>query len=93
MQAIEHGDEVLIRPLAIGEQSLPAEFNGVLPRGLVDNRPFHRALHGLGLCAWRERRRDDAEAIMTNLLWIDGAQTWDALECLVAVRQRQRWHP
>jgi tetratricopeptide (TPR) repeat protein len=77
--------------VAIGEQSLPAQFNGVLPRGLVDNRPFHRALHGLGLCAWRQRRWDDAEAIFTNLLWIDGAHTWDALECLLACRQRQRW--
>jgi tetratricopeptide (TPR) repeat protein len=77
--------------VAIGEQSLPASFNGVLPRGLIDNRPFHRALHGLGLCAWRQRRWDDAEAIFTNLLWIDGAQTWDALECLLAVRERQRW--
>ena len=77
--------------VAIGEQSLPAQFNGVLPRGLVDNRPFHRALHGLGLCAWRQRRWDDAETIFTNLLWIDGAQTWDALECLLAIRQRQRW--
>jgi tetratricopeptide (TPR) repeat protein len=77
--------------VAICEQSLPAQFNGVLPRGLVDNRPFHRALHGLGLCAWRQRRWDDAETIFTNLLWIDGAQTWDALECLLAIRQRQRW--
>jgi len=77
--------------VAIGEQSVPAQFNGVLPRGLVDNRPFHRALHGLGLCAWRQRRWDDAETIFTNLLWIDGAQTWDALECLLAISQRQRW--
>ncbi len=77
--------------VAIGEQSLPERFNGVLPRGLVDNRPFHRALHGLGLCAWRQRRWDDAAEIFTNLLWIDGAQTWDALECLLAVEQRERW--
>jgi Calcium binding len=77
--------------VAIGEQSLPAGFRGVLPRGLVDNRPFHRALHGLGLCAWRQRRWEDAEVIFTNLLWVDGAQTWDALECLYMVRARERW--
>jgi hypothetical protein len=77
--------------VSIGEQSLPSEFNGVLPRGLVDNRPFHRALHGLGLCAWRQRRWGDAEAIFTNLLWIDGCQTWNALECLKEVRARHRW--
>lgn len=77
--------------VAIGERSLPEDFNGVLPRGLVDNRPFHRALHGLGLCAWRQRRWDDAEVIFANLLWIDGCQTWDALECLRTVRAHQRW--
>jgi hypothetical protein len=77
--------------VGIAEQSLPDGFAGVLPRGLLDNRPFHRALHGLGLCAWRQRRWDDADAIFTNLLWVDGAQTLDALECLVAVKEHQRW--
>ena len=65
--------------VAIAEQSLPEGFAGVLPRGLIDNRPFLRALHGLGLCAWRQRRWDDATVIYTNLVWIDGCQTWNAL--------------
>jgi len=77
--------------VSIGEQSLPDGFRGVLPRGLIDNRPFLRALHGLGLCAWRQRRWDDAATIFTNLVWIDGASTWTSLECLDAVRARQRW--
>lgn len=77
--------------VSIGEQSLPEHFDGLLPRELVDNRPFLRALHGLGLCAWRQRRWDDAEAIFTNLAWIDGGTTWTAIECLGAVRTRQRW--
>jgi len=34
---------------------------------------------------------DDAEAIFTNLAWIDGGTTWTAIECLGAVRTRQRW--
>ena len=79
------------RAVSIGEQSLPGSFDGVLPRGLVDNRPFLRALHGLGLCAWRQRRWDAADVIFTNLVWIDGGSTWTALECLSAVRARQRW--
>jgi hypothetical protein len=77
--------------VAIGELSLPKGFQGVLPRGLIDNRPFLRALHGLGLCAWRQRRWDDAEAIFTNLVWIDGGSTWTALSCLKSVQARQRW--
>jgi hypothetical protein len=77
--------------VAMAEQSLPEGFAGVLPRGLIDNRPFHRALHGLGLCAWRQRRWTDAEIIFSDLVWIDGCQTWTALECFRAVEARQRW--
>jgi hypothetical protein len=77
--------------VAIAEQSLPEGFSGVLPRGLIDNRPFHRALHGLGLCAWRQRRWTDAAVIFTNLAWIDGCQTWNAVECLRAVEAHERW--
>ncbi len=68
--------------VGIGERSLPEPFSGVFPRGLIENRPFLRALHGLGLCAWRQRRWDDATVIFTNLVWIDGCQTWTSLECL-----------
>jgi hypothetical protein len=77
--------------VAIAEQSLPADFTGVLPWSLIDNRPFLRALHGLGLCAWRQRRWPEGALIFTNLVWIDGCQTWDALECLRAVEARERW--
>jgi hypothetical protein len=77
--------------VAIAEQCLPDGFSGVLPRGLIDNRPFHRALHGLGLCAWRQRRWTDAAVIFTNLAWIDGGQTSDAIECLRAVEAHERW--
>lgn len=67
--------------VALGEQSLPEGFKGLLPWGLIDNRPFLRGLHGLGLCAWRQRRWDSAEAIFTNRAWIDGGTTWDSLWC------------
>ena len=33
----------------IGELSLPADFHGVIPWGLIDNRPFLRCLSGYGL--------------------------------------------
>ncbi len=77
--------------VGIGERSLPEAFSGVLPRGLIDNRPFLRALHGLGLCAWRQRRWEHASVIFTNLVWIDGCQTWTSLECLGAVEGHERW--
>lgn len=37
----------------VGERSLPPGFDGLLPWDWIDNRPFLRALHGLGLCQWR----------------------------------------
>jgi hypothetical protein len=37
----------------IGELSLCEGFEGVLWRGMIDNRPFLRYLNGLGLCLWR----------------------------------------
>jgi hypothetical protein len=50
-----------------------------------------RAVHGFGLCAWRQRRWDDAEHIFTTLAWLDSSDTWSPLSCLYAVRSRQRW--
>ena len=83
--------ELYDRAVAVGEQSLPDGFAGVLPRGLIDNRPFLRALHGLGLCAWRQRRWDDAEEVFVSRVWLEGAGTWDAVSCLERVRARLRW--
>lgn len=77
--------------VAAAEASLPARFGGVLNWGMVDNRPFLRCLHGLALCAWRQRRWDDAEAIFTTRVWLDPSGSLDALACLEPVRARQRW--
>lgn len=76
---------------AVAEASLPPGFAGVLPRGMIDNRPFMRCLHGLALCAWRQRRWDDAEAMFTARIWLDPTGSYDALACLEPVRARQRW--
>ena len=61
--------------VAVAEASLPEGFAGVLPWGMVDNRPFLRCLHGLALCAWRQRRWDDAVAMFTARVWIDPSGT------------------
>ena len=77
--------------VAVGEASIGEGFAGVLPWGLIDNRPFHRALYGLGLCAWRQRRWQDAEAVFTARVWLDGGAGGNALSCLDSVSARQRW--
>lgn len=77
--------------VAVAERSLPDDFGGVLPRGFVDNRPFLRCLYGLALCAWRQRRWDDAEAMFTARVWLDPTGSMDALACLEPVRSRKRW--
>jgi len=77
--------------VAVAEASLPAGFNGVLPRGCIDNRPFLRCLHRLALCAWRQRRWSDAATMFEARLWLDPSGSLDALACLEEVRERQRW--
>lgn len=77
--------------IAIAEASLPAGFNGVLSRGLIDNRPFLRCLYGLGLCAWRQRRWTDAEEIFTSLVWLDPTGSLSALACLDEVLAQRGW--
>ncbi len=77
--------------VSVAEASLPPGFGDVLPWAMIDNRPFLRCLHGLALCAWRQRRWDDAEEIFTARMWLDPSGWPDALACLQPVRARQRW--
>ena len=77
--------------IAVAEASLTGGFGGVLPWGMIDNRPFLRCLHGLGLCAWRQRRWDDAEEIFTARVWLDPVGSFNDLVCLDMVQSRTRW--
>lgn len=76
--------------IAVAEASLPDGFGGVLGWGWIDNRPFLRCLHGLGLCAWRQRAWDEADAVFTARLWLDPGSS-GSLACLEQVRYRNRW--
>ena len=55
----------------IGELSLGEHFDGVLPWGWIDNRPFLRCVHGFGLCLWRLRRFKEAGNIFGRMLWLN----------------------
>ena len=56
---------------AIGALSLGQDLDGVLPWGLIDNRPLLRCLHGTGLCAWRLGDMQMAKAVFTKMLWLN----------------------
>jgi hypothetical protein len=89
----------------IGELSLPRGFDGLLPWGLTDNRPFLRCLHGYGLALWRLGRAEEASAAFQRMLWlnpsdnqgarilleqVDAGLTWAAAEAEDAAAARER---
>ena len=56
------------RGVAIGELSLGEGFTGLLPWTLIDNRPFHRCLHGYGLlplASWQVRGGEESLRVDT----------------------------
>lgn len=57
--------------VAIGELSLGLNFDGLLPWGLIDNRPYLRCMHGYGLCLCRLGRLKEAEQIFERMLWLN----------------------
>lgn len=76
-----HAKRAMQRYLAgvkVGEQALPPGFNGLLPWSWINNRPFLRALHGLGLCQWRLGQFDAARNTFWRILMLD---PMDALGC------------
>lgn len=79
--------------VAIGQRSIPDSFDGVMPWGLIDNRPFLRCLHGLGLCEWRLGRFDEAHAVFESLLWLNPTDNQGASEVIELVARRQPWLP
>lgn len=46
-------------------------FNGVLPWGPINNRPFLRCLHGYGLSLWRLGKSDEAREVFNRMLWLN----------------------
>jgi tetratricopeptide (TPR) repeat protein len=77
--------------LRIGELSLGDDFGGLLPWGLVDNRPFLRCMHGYGLCLWRLGRFEEAERIFRRMLWLNPSDNQGARFLIDDVRAGTAW--
>jgi tetratricopeptide (TPR) repeat protein len=76
----------------IAEHAIGEAFAGVLPWGLIDNRPFLRCLHGLTISAWRLGRHDEAETLCWALLWLNPADNQGASTLLPDIAAGTRWH-
>ena len=57
--------------VAIGLKSISEKINDVFPWGVIDNRPFLRCLHGLGITLYRERNVIDAMTIFQKMIWLN----------------------
>ena len=75
----------------IGEQSLGEHFEGVLPWGRIDNRPFLRCMHGFGLCLWRLGRFEDAGRIFERMLWLNPSDNQGVRFMIDQVRAKAGW--
>jgi len=75
----------------IGELSLDVGFDGLLPWGFIDNRPFLRCMHGHGLCLWRLGRGEEAEEVFGRMLWFNPADNQGVRFLLAAVRSGEEW--
>lgn len=79
------------RGMLIGQLSLPEGFDGLLPWGLIDNRPFLRCMQGLGLCLWRLSRFEEAENLFVRLLWLSPSDNLGVRFLLQQLRAGLEW--
>lgn len=75
----------------IGALTLGTDFDGVLPWGLIDNRPFLRCLHGIGLCFWRLGEMKEAAKTFTRMLWLNPADNQGERFNLAGVTAGRTW--
>lgn len=75
----------------IGELSLGERFNGVLPWGRIDNRPFLRCMHGFGLCLWRLGRFEAAVSIFDRMLWLNPSDNQGVRFIIGEARAKAPW--
>lgn len=78
--------------VAVAELSLPPAFSGVLTWSELDNRPFHRALHGLGLTWWQLGEPDKAAAVFDNSLFTNPDDNQGIRYLIGQVTAGVEWH-
>jgi hypothetical protein len=81
----------VVASLSLVAQAAGCGILGVLPWGMIDNRPFLRCLNGLGLCLWRLERFEEAEALFMRLLWMSPSDNLGVRFLLPSVRTRKPW--
>jgi hypothetical protein len=93
--AFDHRPEDAIRHyeagFRIGELSLGDAFDGLLPWGRIDNRPFLRCMHGFGLCLWRLKRFEEAGRIFDRMLWLNPSDNQGVRFLVDQVRAKDAW--
>lgn len=77
--------------VGVGDLSLGAGFNGVLEWGHIDNRPFLRCLHGLGLCLWRLDLIDEATTVFERMLCLNPGDNQGVRFVFAQVGTGERW--
>lgn len=77
--------------VAIGDLSLGPGFKGLLGWGRIDNRPFLRCLHGLGLCHWALGDLKGAAKVFERMLWLNPRDNQGARFCLTEILEGTRW--
>ena len=94
--AFDHQVEKAIRHyevgVHIGELSLGENFDGLLPWGHINNRPFLRCLNGYGLCLWRLGRIKEAGDVFTRMLWLNPTDNQGVRFLINDVRNGKAWH-
>ena len=75
----------------IGALTLGTDFDGVLSWGHVDNRPFLRCLHGVGLSFWRLGDLEEAAKTFTRILWLNPSDNQGERFNLANVQAGHTW--
>jgi len=75
----------------IGELSLSDDFDGVLPWGHIDNRPFLRCMHGFGLCLWRLGQFAQASQVFGRMLWLNPSDNQGIRFLIDDIRAKRTW--